>query len=159
MPTRGAILLVDDETKILNALASAIRADGHDVVAVTDPREAQRLLSQRMFDVLVVDNLMPELSGLDLIRELSAATSPAEMPQIVMMTAHATVESAIEAMRLGAFDYLQKPFEIDELLVVVNRALDHQRLRTAPTSPPHPRHPPPHPSPLPPPPPPPPPPP
>src|SRR5687768_7939817 len=130
MPTRGAILLVDDETKILNAIASAVRADGHDVVAVANPREAQRLLSQRMFDVLVVDNLMPELSGLDLIRELSAATSAAEMPQIVMMTAHATVESAIEAMRLGAFDYLQKPFEIDELLVVVNRALDHQRLRT-----------------------------
>ena len=47
-----------------------------------------------------------------------------------MMTAHATVESAIEAMKLGAFDYLQKPFEIDELLVVVRRALDHQRLRT-----------------------------
>ena len=130
MPARGAILLVDDETKILNAIASAVRADGHDVVAVANPREAQRLLSQRMFDVLVVDNLMPELSGLDLIRELSASTSAAEIPQIVMMTAHATVESAIEAMRLGAFDYLQKPFEIDELLVVVNRALDHQRLRT-----------------------------
>ena len=47
-----------------------------------------------------------------------------------MMTAHATVESAIEAMKLGAFDYLQKPFEIDELLVVVSRALEHQRLRT-----------------------------
>ena len=47
-----------------------------------------------------------------------------------MMTAHATVESAIEAMKLGALDYLQKPFEIDELLVVVRRALDHQRLRT-----------------------------
>jgi DNA-binding NtrC family response regulator len=72
---------------------------------------------------------MPELTGLDLIRELSA-TAPAERPQIVMMTAHATVESAIEAMKLGAFDYLQKPFEIDELLVVVKRALDHQRLRT-----------------------------
>jgi DNA-binding NtrC family response regulator len=130
MPTRGTILLVDDETKILNALASAVRADGHEVVAVTNPREAQRLLAQRLFDVLVIDNLMPELSGLDLIRELSTSTSPAEIPQIVMMTAHATVESAIEAMRLGAFDYLQKPFEIDELLVVVNRALDHQRLRT-----------------------------
>ena len=47
-----------------------------------------------------------------------------------MMTAHATVESAIEAMKLGAFDYLQKPFEVDELLVVVRRALEHQRLRT-----------------------------
>ena len=130
MAARGAILLVDDETKILNALAAAIRADGHDVVAVTDPREAQRLLTQRLFDVLVVDNLMPEIGGLELIRELVSTTPPSEVPQIIIMTAHATVESAIEAMRLGAFDYLQKPFEIDELLVVVHRALDHQRLRT-----------------------------
>ena len=124
-----SILLVDDETKILNALAQALRGEGHEVVATASPREAQRLLAQRMFDVLVVDNLMPELTGLDLIRELLASTST-ERPQIVMMTAHATVESAIEAMKLGAFDYLQKPFEVDELLVVVNRALDHQRLRT-----------------------------
>jgi DNA-binding NtrC family response regulator len=130
MTTRGLILLVDDEAKILNALAAAVRDDGHEVVAVTSPREAQRLLGQRLFDVLVVDNLMPELSGLDLIRELAAAAPPSERPQVVMMTAHATVESAIEAMRLGAFDYLQKPFEIDELLVVVKRALEHQRLRT-----------------------------
>jgi two-component system, NtrC family, response regulator AtoC len=130
MPARGSILLVDDEAKILNALASAVRAEGHEVVAVTNPREAQRLLGQRLFDVLVIDNLMPELSGLDLLRELVSATAASERPQVVMMTAHATVESAIEAMRLGAFDYLQKPFEIDELIVVVHRALDHQRLRT-----------------------------
>ena len=130
MVTRGLVLLVDDEAKILNALASAVRADGHEVVALTNPREALRVLGQRLFDVLVIDNLMPELSGLDLIRELASATAPTERPQVIMMTAHATVESAIEAMRLGAFDYLQKPFEIDELLVVVNRALDHQRLRT-----------------------------
>ena len=125
----GAILLVDDEAKILNALAGALRHDGHEVVATTNPREAQRLLAQRMFDLLVVDNLMPELTGLDLVRELSAAPG-AERPQVLMMTAHATIESAIEAMRLGAFDYLQKPFEIDELLVVAKRALDHQRLTT-----------------------------
>ncbi len=130
MPARGSILLVDDEAKILNALALAVRAEGHEVVALTNPREAQRVLAQRLFDVLVIDNLMPELSGLDVLRELAAATTPAERPQVVMMTAHATVESAIEAMRLGAFDYLQKPFEIDELVVVVHRALDHQRLRT-----------------------------
>jgi DNA-binding NtrC family response regulator len=130
MPGTGAVLLVDDEAKILNALASAVRADGHEVVSTTDPREALRLLGGRPFDVLVLDNLMPELSGLDLIRELASTIPPADRPQVVMMTAHATVESAIEAMRLGAFDYLQKPFEIDELLVVVNRALEHQRLRT-----------------------------
>ncbi len=118
----GSILLVDDETKILNALAQALREDRHEVVATTSAREAQRLLSQRMFDLLVVDNLMPELTGLDLIRELHASGA-ADRPQIVMMTAHATVESAIEAMKLGAFDYLQKPFEVDELLVVASRAL------------------------------------
>jgi two-component system response regulator AtoC len=125
----SSILLVDDETKILQALAGALRAEGHEVVATPAPREAQRLLAQRSFDVLIVDNLMPELSGLDLIRELSNAAAP-DRPQIIMMTAHATIESAIEAMKLGAFDYLQKPFEVDELLVVVNRALENQRLRT-----------------------------
>jgi DNA-binding NtrC family response regulator len=129
MPT-GSILLVDDEAKILSALAGALRSEGHEVVATASAREAQRLLAQRVFDVLVVDNLMPELTGLDLIRELVAAAPEADRPQILMMTAHATVESAIEAMKLGAIDYLQKPFEIDELLVVVNHALEHQRLRT-----------------------------
>src|SRR5215208_462722 len=126
----GSILLVDDETKILNALVAALRTEGHEVVATASAREAQRLLSQRVFDLLIVDNLMPELSGIDVIRELAAATPESERPQILMMTAHATVESAIEAMKLGALDYLQKPFEVDEFLVVVSRALEHQRLRT-----------------------------
>jgi two-component system response regulator AtoC len=126
----GSILLVDDEAKILHALASALRGEGHEVVATASAREAQRLLGQRLFDLLVVDNRMPELTGTDLIRELVASTPAGDRPQILMMTAHATVESAIEAMKLGALDYLQKPFEIDELLVVVGRALEHQRLKT-----------------------------
>jgi DNA-binding NtrC family response regulator len=140
MTHRGSILLIDDEDKILKALGRALRDAGHTVVETTSPRQGQRLLAERNFDVLLVDNVMPELSGLDLIRELVASTpegrgegapgSNDDRPQIVMMTAHATVESAIEAMKLGALDYLQKPFEIDELLVVVRRALDHQRLRT-----------------------------
>jgi DNA-binding NtrC family response regulator len=125
----GTILLVDDEPKILNALAQALRGDGHEVVTTANTREAQRLLSRRMFDLLIVDNLMPELTGLDLIRELGTLPA-AERPQVIMMTAHATIESAIEAMKLGAFDYLQKPFEVDELLVAAGRALDHHRLRT-----------------------------
>jgi DNA-binding NtrC family response regulator len=128
--TNGSILLVDDEAKIRNALAQALREEGHEVVSIGSPREAQRLLARGSFDVLLVDNLMPELTGLDLIRELVATAPAAERPEILLMTAHATVESAIEAMKLGALDYLQKPFEIDELLVVVNRAIDHHRLRT-----------------------------
>src|ERR1700681_4821062 len=127
---RGTILLVDDEEKILKALGRALRDDGHDVVETTSPRQAQRLLAERSFDVFIVDNVMRELSGLDLIREYVGSAPEGERSQILMMTAHATVESAIEAMKLGALDYLQKPFEVDELLVVVRRALDHQRLRT-----------------------------
>ena len=69
--------------------------------------------------MLVVDHRMPGRTGLELIRDLAAAVPEAERPQVVMMTAHATVENAIEAMKLGAYDYLQKPFEVDELLVVV----------------------------------------
>jgi len=129
-PHRGSILLVDDEEKILKALGRALRDAGHEVIETTSPREAQRLMGVRSFDVCVVDNVMPALTGLDLIREYVGSTPEGERAQILMMTAHATVESAIEAMKLGALDYLQKPFEIDELLVVVRRALDHQRLRT-----------------------------
>lgn len=126
----GSILLVDDEAKILKALASALRTDGHDVTTTGSGREAQRLMAQRPFDVLVVDNLMPDVTGLDLVRDIVASTAAPDRPQIIVMTAYATVENAIGAMKLGAFDYLQKPFEVDELLVVVNRALDDLRLRT-----------------------------
>jgi DNA-binding NtrC family response regulator len=126
----GFILLVDDEAKIRQALARALTDDGHDVVDTGNPRDALRLLNERPFDLLIVDNLMPELSGLEMIRQIVASTAEADRPQILMMTAHATVESAIEAMKLGALDYLQKPFEIDEFLVVARRAIEHERLRT-----------------------------
>ena len=70
---RGSILLVDDEEKILRALGRALRDAGHGVVETTSPRQAQRLLGERTFDVLIVDNVMPEISGLDLIREIVGA--------------------------------------------------------------------------------------
>jgi DNA-binding NtrC family response regulator len=128
--TRGSILLVDDEPKIRQALTDALSEEGYDVTASADGPAALQLLSERTSDLVVVDNLMPGMSGLELIREVTGTTSTAERPQILMMTAHATVESAIEAMKLGALDYLQKPFDIDEFLVVARRAVEHGRLRT-----------------------------
>ncbi len=130
MVTRGSVLLVDDEPKIRETLSRALRGDGHDVIATGSPRSALVLVAERPFDVLVVDNVMPELNGLDLVREVVAAAAGGDRPQIVMMTAHASIENAIEAMKLGAVDYLQKPFDIDEFLVVVRRAVEHERLRT-----------------------------
>jgi two-component system NtrC family response regulator len=128
--TRGSVLIVDDEPKIREALARALRDEHHEVVETGSPADALRLLGERPFDVLIADNLMPGMSGLELIREVGTAVRDGDRPQILMMTAHATVESAIEAMKLGALDYLQKPFDIDEFLVVVARAIEHQRLRT-----------------------------
>ena len=129
MSATGSILLVDDEEKILKTLGRALRGEGHRVVESANAREAKRLLADS-FDVLIVDNLMPGPTGLELIRDLVAGSPEQERPQIIMMTAHATVADAIEAMKLGALDFLQKPFEVEHLIVTVARAVEHQRLRT-----------------------------
>lgn len=127
---RGSILLVDDEEKLLKRLGRALREEGHEVVEAISARDALRHLAQRPFDLLVADNLMPGMTGIELIREMAQTLAEGERPQVLLMTAHATVESAIEAMKLGALDYLQKPFEVEALLALVRHALEHQRLRS-----------------------------
>ena len=126
----GSILLADDEEKILKTLGRALREDGHDVATTPSALEALRLLAERSFDLLVIDYLMPQRTGLEVVRELVSTTPEGERPAIIMMTAYGTVESAVEAMKLGARDYLQKPFDVDELLVTVRRLLEEQRTRT-----------------------------
>ncbi|MBI4263362.1 MAG: sigma-54-dependent Fis family transcriptional regulator [Acidobacteria bacterium] len=126
----GSILLADDEEKILKRLGRALRDEGHDVVEVTTTREAQRLLGERAFDLLVVDNVMPGMTGLDLVREMAHTTAPSERPQVVMMTAHGSTQIVREAFKLGVEDFLEKPFEIDELLALARRAVKSLRLQT-----------------------------
>ena len=126
----GSILLADDEEKILKTLGRALRDDGHEVITASNAKDASRLLAERSFDLLIIDFLMPDRTGLDVIRDLAAAAPESERPAVVMMTAHGSIESAVEAMKLGARDYLQKPFEVDELLVLARRALEDQRART-----------------------------
>ena len=125
----GTILLADDEEKILKTLGRALRDEGFDVVTTPNAREASRLLAERAFDLLIVDYLMPEKTGLDVFREAVGATPEGERPAMVIMTAHGSIESAVEAMKLGARDYLQKPFEVDELLAIARRAIEDQRAR------------------------------
>ena len=126
----GSILLVDDEEKILKTLGRALRDDGHELVTAANGKDAQRLLAERSFDLLIIDFLMPDRTGMDVLRELASSTPESERPAVVMMTAHGSIESAVEAMKLGARDYLQKPFEVEELLVLARRALEDQRART-----------------------------
>jgi DNA-binding NtrC family response regulator len=126
----GTILLADDEEKILKRLGRALRDEGYEVVEATTIRQAQRYLGERSFDLLVVDNLMPDMTGLELIREMSQTMAPAERPQIVMMTAHGSTQIVREAFKLGVEDFLEKPFEVDELLVLARRAVKSLRLQT-----------------------------
>jgi DNA-binding NtrC family response regulator len=126
----GSILLADDEEKILKRLGRALRDEGHEVIEATSIREAQRQLGERPFDLLVVDNVMPGMTGLELIREMAQTMAPAERPQIVMMTAHGSTQIVREAFKLGVEDFLEKPFEVDELLALARRAVKSLRLQT-----------------------------
>jgi DNA-binding NtrC family response regulator len=127
---RGSILLADDEEKILKRLGRALRDEGHEVVEASSGREAQRHLSERQFDLVVVDNVMPGLSGLDLIKEVASTLPEQERPLMVMMTAHGSTQIVREAFKLGVEDFLEKPFEVDELIALARRAVRSQRLQT-----------------------------
>ena len=129
-PSHGTILIADDEEKILKRLGLALRDEGHEVVEATTIREAQKQLSERPFDLLVVDNVMPDMTGLELIREVSQTMTVAERPQIVMMTAHGSTQIVREAFKLGVEDFLEKPFEVDELIALARRAVKSLRLQT-----------------------------
>jgi DNA-binding NtrC family response regulator len=128
--SRGSILLADDEEKILKRLGRALRDEGHDVIEAASASDARRLLADRPFDLFVVDNVMPGMTGLELIREIAASMPEGERPLTVMMTAHGSTQIVREAFKLGVEDFLEKPFEIDELLALARRALRSQRLQT-----------------------------
>jgi two-component system response regulator AtoC len=129
-PAHGTILLADDEEKILKRLGRALRDEGHEVVEAMTIFEAQRHLAERTFDLLVVDNVMPGMTGLEFVREVAQTMTPGERPQIVMMTAHGTTQLVREAFKLGVEDFLEKPFEVDELLALARRAVKSLRLQT-----------------------------
>jgi two-component system response regulator FlrC len=125
----AAILVVDDEEGIREFLADALATDGHVVTRAADGSEALGRLHSRSFDLMITDLKMPgALDGIDLVRQARA-----EQPEIevIVLTAFGTVETAVEAMKLGAFDYLQKPIGSPaELRLLVSRALDHRKLVT-----------------------------
>jgi DNA-binding NtrC family response regulator len=129
MKTHGSILLADDEEKIVRMLGRALRQEGHDVVETTSSVQAKRLLGERDFDLLVVDNVMPEMTGMDLIKDLVTTVPETDRPQILLMTGQPTIDGAIEAIKLGALDYLRKPFEVDDLLATAARAMELRHLR------------------------------
>jgi two-component system response regulator PilR (NtrC family) len=122
------ILVVDDEAGMRDFLSILLQREGHRVVAAANGKEALRLAREGRFDLVISDIRMPQLDGVGLLEGLREADP--EMP-VILITAFASASSTIEAMKQGAFDYITKPFKVEEIKGVVTRALEAQRVRAA----------------------------
>ncbi|MHC5024969.1 MAG: sigma-54-dependent transcriptional regulator [Planctomycetota bacterium] len=121
----GRILVVDDKELMRDSVATTLVRKGHTVSAVPGGQAALEKLTQRAFDTVVTDLQMPEMDG---IRLLEAVRKIDDQIPVVLMTAYGTIETAVQALKRGAFDYILKPFNGDVLQVTVEKALDHARL-------------------------------
>ena len=125
---RARLLVVDDETSIVDFLALLFEEEGYSVETAHSTTEARQVLGRKTFDLVLCDVLMPDGSGLDLLREVKATSDSQAVPAVVMMTAYTSTKTAIEAMKAGAADYVSKPFDVEELKIVVQKALEREQL-------------------------------
>ena len=125
---KAQILIVDDEVSIQEILKSMLEDAGYECVTVSDAESALTALASRSFDIALTDIRMPGRQGTELLQDIKSG-----YPEVVvlMITAIDNAGTAIESMRLGAYDYLIKPFNLDQVQVAVNRALDKRRLESA----------------------------
>ena len=119
------IAVLDDEPRLVAILEMLLRREGYEARGFGDPEAALAALAAERFDLLLTDLRMPGLDGLGVLERLREVDP--ELP-VIIMTAHATVATALRAVRLGAFDYVEKPFDNDDVRALVARALDHSRL-------------------------------
>ncbi len=124
-PRSARILVVDDERSMREFLTICLGRAGHDVAAVGSGGEAMARMDAEPFDLVITDLTMPQVGGMDVLRHAMRKEAP---PLVLIITAFATAETAIEALKLGAYDYLNKPFKVEEIQVVVARALERSRL-------------------------------
>ncbi len=124
MAEKPRILVVDDEVSIVEVLKALLRREGYDVTTANDGEEALQVLREEKFNLLITDIRMKRMDGVTLLR---MALEMQEHLAVIVVTAYATVDTAVTAMRAGAFDYVCKPFKIDELLLTVQRALTYEQ--------------------------------
>jgi DNA-binding NtrC family response regulator len=125
-PVRPVLLVVDDEPQVVSLVGRHAAAAGFEVVTATGGREALALLQQRPADVVMVDLRMPEINGLEVLREIRARVPGCE---VILMTGYADMHSAVEAIKLGARDYLAKPFQVDRLRDLLTSVLQETERR------------------------------
>src|SRR3990167_4496795 len=120
------ILIVDDEENICDMLSRLLVKEGFSVVTAKSHKEAAELIQKNDFTLALLDLFMPEVDGIQTLKSLHSS-KPDTIG--IIMTGYATIDSAVEAMKAGAFDYVSKPFNLDEILLIIKRAIEYQRLR------------------------------
>jgi two-component system, NtrC family, response regulator AtoC len=120
LPAKEQILVVDDEANLRRVLSAQLSREGYEVHTAEDGAAGLEFLRQHHIDLVITDLRMPRLGGMDLLRE--ALKADPSLP-VVILTAHGTVDTAVEALKLGAFDYISKPFDQDDVRLVVHKAL------------------------------------
>ncbi|RME62617.1 MAG: response regulator, partial [Nitrospirae bacterium] len=123
---KGKVLVVDDEEVVRLSCQRLLEPEGYEVFQAGSPSEAIQVVEENRIDVVVSDLKMPEMDGVELLKHIKEV-SP--LTEIIIMTGYATVASAVEAMKYGAFDYIEKPFRAEELKLIVQKALEHKKLR------------------------------
>ena len=124
MRPKASVLIAEDEAQARESLRALLEDEGYRVVCASDGAEASRILGQSSVEAALIDIRMPLKDGLELLRELKDTASP---PAVLIMTAYGTSALAIQAMALGAFDYLTKPLDFEELRIQLQRAIDDRR--------------------------------
>ena len=120
------ILVVDDDREMGRLLSDVLQGEGFSVLTLDESLEASKILKKEEFDVLITDLKMKGLKGLDLLEE---AKKIAPLTPVIIITAFGTIESAIQAMKMGAYDYVTKPFQMDEIVLTVKKALENRLLK------------------------------
>ncbi|HVG38118.1 MAG TPA: sigma-54 dependent transcriptional regulator [Pyrinomonadaceae bacterium] len=120
------VLVAEDEANLRFVTQNELQRLGYEVSAAANGEDALRLLEEGAVDVLLCDIQMPRIDGIELLRRVRERANP---PEVIILTGHATIESAIEAMKLGAYDYLSKPYLLSELDALVRQAAEKRRLR------------------------------
>ncbi|MEW5722100.1 MAG: response regulator [Thermodesulfobacteriota bacterium] len=127
------VMIVDDEEKFVDYLSKRLINNGYDVTTSLSGEDAVEKVKRYNFDVVILDVLMPGLDGIETLREIKKIKP---LTEVIMLTGHASVESGIEGMKLGAYDYLMKPCETQELVSKITKAHDRkadqeERIRAA----------------------------
>jgi len=118
----ATVLVVDDEPGIRNTLRGILAEEGLRVLEAEDGRQALQVIENEQPELLILDIWMPEVDGLQVLQQINDLTAP---PAVIVISGHGNIETAVKATKLGAFDFIEKPFSLDALLRVVNRALDY----------------------------------